>query len=443
MLKFILPIFITFIIPSWPIIISIIILLSTIIIPNLYYELTSFISKSTLISLDIIRAPLLLLTLWVSSLIIIASFKINISNRIIKEFSLILLCLTTILILRFSVNSLIIFYIIFEASLIPTLLLILGWGYQPERLQAGIYLMIYTVTASLPLLAAITFIFNQTNRLFFFSNSYILNKPLTFYLALFLSVAFLIKIPLYISHIWLPKAHVEAPVSGSIVLARILLKLGSYGLLRLLLLWPGIINKLKIIFITISLWGLFATAIICVRQQDIKSLIAYSSVGHMAIVVSGIYTSSNYGFSGSITIIVAHGLSSSILFAIANINYESTTRRSIVLTKGLLFLAPTISIWWFIATSANIAAPPTLNLIREILLLTRILSSFSISSLIIALGRFLAAAYSLILYTSSHHGAPTIFSNRLNTFSSKNILISLFHLFPLYILVFFRTSIIT
>lgn len=156
-------------------------------------------------------------------------------------------------------------------------------------------------------------------------------------------IGFLVKLPIFSTHLWLPKAHVEAPIAGSIVLAAILLKLGGYGLARMATLFQNIVSSTSSLLIRISITGAVATRLICMRQPDLKSLIAYSSVGHIGLILTGILSNSAWGISGSLIIIVAHGLSSSALFIIANLSYEITHTRSIFLTKGLITINPTIT----------------------------------------------------------------------------------------------------
>jgi len=233
----------------------------------------------------------------------------------------------------------------FECSLFPTLLLILGWGYQPERIQAGLYIIIYTIIGSLPLLLMLIFLYNTFGSLFIYFDFIYFIDYLNFnrLFWVFFIFAFMVKVPLYIFHLWLPKAHVEAPVSGSIILAGVLLKLGGYGLIRLGSICIHLSFNFSRFFISFSIYGSFITRLICLRQVDIKSLIAYSSVGHIALVIRGIITSSYLGFLGSLIIIISHGLVSSGIFCLANITYEIVSSRSLYLTKGLLIIFPSLS----------------------------------------------------------------------------------------------------
>jgi NADH-ubiquinone oxidoreductase chain 4 len=328
------------------------------------------------------------------------------------------------------------FYLFFERRLIPTLFLILGWGYQPERLQAGIYLLFYTLFASLPLLISIFFILNN----FFSINIFLLINFSCFYSLFYLSIifAFLVKIPIFLVHLWLPKAHVEAPVSGSIILAGVLLKLGGYGLLRVFpfLLLSGI--NYNFWWISIRLLGGIIISLVCIRQIDIKALIAYSSVAHMGIVLRGLITLTYWGLRGSYTLIISHGLCSSGLFCLANISYERLISRSLLINKGLLNFIPSLSLWWFLLCAGNIAAPPTLNLLGEIRLLNRIISWSWITIFFIAFISFFSAAYSLYLFSYSQQGK--IFSC-LYSFSKvyvREYLILILHWLPLNILILKR-----
>lgn len=380
--------------------------------------------------------PLFTLTLWISALIVIARSYTQILSSS-KLFLLVILILNNILIAAFSSSNLFLFYLYFEASLIPTLILILGWGYQPERLQAGVYLIIYTIFASLPLLLAISLILKNNSHLSIilrFKTDTLLINPILEVWRIIIIFAFLVKIPLYSTHLWLPKAHVEAPVAGSIILAGLLLKLGGYGVITIISLIK-LKRKFSIsIFIRISLIGAIVTRIICLRQPDLKSLIAYSSVGHIALLIARVLLLSRWGFNGRVLIIIAHGLCSSALFFLAFITYQTSQTRSLFITKGLVSLIPNLSIWWFLFCIFNIAAPPSINLISEIILLTSILRINFCLILFLILIRFLAAAYSLILYTSINHGHYNLLLNSIYIFSPLSILNLALHLAPIILL---------
>lgn len=321
-----------------------------------------------------------------------------------KSYKICITSLCLVLVLCFSSSNVIIFYVFFEISLIPTLLLILGWGYQPERLQAGTYIILYTVSASLPLLVVILW-HCSNERTIHIQSLGILRRTTSSVLTLFILGAFLFKLPIYGAHLWLPKAHVEAPLAGSIILAGILLKLGGFGLFEISVCFNLVLRSTSIIICSLSLWGGLITAIICLRQVDVKALVAYSSVGHMRIVVTGFILGSSWGYFRAVATIVAHGLSSSALFCLAYFSYKKRHTRSIFYIKGILVAYPVLSLWWFLFCCINMACPPTLNLIGELIAVPVLWNHRGYLALIIGGLIFLGAAYNMFLYSRLNHGS--------------------------------------
>nr|YP_006234097.1 NADH dehydrogenase subunit 4 [Extatosoma tiaratum]BAM10924.1 NADH dehydrogenase subunit 4 [Extatosoma tiaratum] len=386
------------------------------------------------IGCDIISYLLILLSFFICNLMIMASESINRYNYYSNMFLFFVVLLFFILFMSFSSNSLILFYLFFESSLIPTLFLIFGWGYQPERLQAGMYFLFYTLFSSLPMLFCILYFYVFFGSLTF---SLILSFDFcyfVFYLCMIFS--FLVKMPMFIVHVWLPKAHVEAPVSGSMILAGVLLKLGGYGLFRVfcLLIISGIYYNF--IWVSVSLVGGLFISMVCLRQMDLKSLIAYSSVIHMGLVLSGIMTLNCWGLIGSIILMVAHGLCSSGLFCLANIVYERLGSRSLYIIKGLINFMPSMSVWWFLLSSYNMAAPPSLNLMGEIMLFNSLISWSLMNTFLFLFLSFFSAAYSLYMYSYSQHGG--FYSGSFSFMGGylREYLLLFLHWFPLNLIIF-------
>nr|UJG45509.1 NADH dehydrogenase subunit 4 [Nemopoda nitidula] len=392
-----------------------------------------FVNISYLLGNDVISFGLILLSLWICSLMLLASESVNKYNNYSKFFVLNILLLLLFLMLTFMSMNLFMFYLFFESSLIPTLILILGWGYQPERLQAGSYLLFYTLFVSLPMLVGIFYLFRESNSLnFYLISNYMFNSELLY---LSLVLAFLVKMPMFLVHLWLPKAHVEAPVSGSMILAGIMLKLGGYGLLRVMSFLQLVALKINFIFISVSLVGGVLISLVCLRQTDLKALIAYSSVAHMGIVLAGLMTMTYWGMSGSYVLMIAHGLCSSGLFCLANITYERLGSRSLLINKGLLNFMPSLTLWWFLLSAGNMAAPPTLNLLGEISLLNSIISWSWVSMIMIALLSFFSAAYTLYLYAYSQHGKSYAGVYSFSGGKIREFLLLFLHWFPLNLLI--------
>nr|BCL84913.1 NADH dehydrogenase subunit 4 [Nodularia douglasiae biwae] len=352
---------------------------------------------------DSFSFSLISLTILVSGLSMLASVRdVWKSNNKCVEFVFSVLVLTMVLVFCFGVGSLLNFYIMFEFSLIPILLIILGWGYQPERLQAGKYMLLYTVSASLPLLILIVLVLNKGGTVFW--GWKFLEFGWGWLMVICASLAFLVKLPIYGFHLWLPKAHVEAPVAGSMILAGVLLKLGSYGLVRFFY-SLSLFSTLTIsVIFCLGLIGGIVASMVCFVQNDVKALVAYSSVGHMSLVLGGVYSNTDWGWLGCLLMMVAHGLCSSGMFFLASETYKCYSTRSLFLVKGGLVLVPGVALCWFLMCAINMAAPPSLNLWSELMLGISILSYSILFAVLTGFMTFLSGLYSWYLYSITQHG---------------------------------------
>uniref|UniRef100_UPI0030FE4451 NADH dehydrogenase subunit 4 n=1 Tax=Scorpaena brasiliensis TaxID=274699 RepID=UPI0030FE4451 len=390
---------------------------------------------------DPLSTPLLVLTCWLLPLMILASqhhTSTEPTNRQRTYLSL-LTSLQVFLILAFSATELMMFYIMFEATLIPTLIIITRWGNQTERLNAGIYFLFYTLAGSLPLLVALAILHTNAGSLSLLMMQYTAPLPLLtcadkLWWAACL-IAFLVKMPLYGAHLWLPKAHVEAPVAGSMVLAAVLLKLGGYGMIRMLTMLEPLTKELSYPFIVLALWGVVMTGSTCLRQTDLKSLIAYSSVSHMGLVVGGILIQSPWGVTGALILMIAHGLTSSALFCLANTNYERIHSRTMLLARGLQMALPLMTTWWFVSSLANLALPPLPNLMGEIMIISSLFSWSYWTLILTGAGTLITASYSLYMFLMTQRGPLPTHIIALEPSHTREHLIMALHLIPLVLLI--------
>nr|QKM77620.1 NADH dehydrogenase subunit 4 [Grus paradisea] len=391
--------------------------------------------------IDQISSPLLVLSCWLLPLMIMAS-----QNHLQHEpptrkrtFIATLIMIQPFIILAFSTTELMLFYISFEATLIPTLILITRWGNQPERLSAGIYLLFYTLISSLPLLVTILHLHTQIGTLQLtmlqLTHPTLINSWSNLLSGLALLTAFMVKAPLYGLHLWLPKAHVEAPIAGSMLLAALLLKLGGYGIMRITLLTGPLPSHLHYPFLTLALWGALMTSSICLRQADLKALIAYSSVSHMGLVIAASTIQTHWSFSGAMILMISHGLTSSMLFCLANTNYERTHSRILLLTRGLQPLLPLMATWWLLANLTNMALPPTTNLMAELTIMITLFNWSSFTIILTGIATLLTASYTLFMLLMTQRGTlPTHITSIQNSNTREHLLMAL-HIIPMLLLI--------
>nr|YP_009692134.1 NADH dehydrogenase subunit 4 [Tricentrus brunneus]ATG83183.1 NADH dehydrogenase subunit 4 [Tricentrus sp. EMHAU-15062504]QEG98468.1 NADH dehydrogenase subunit 4 [Tricentrus brunneus] len=385
-------------------------------------------SISYLFGIDYISYSLIILSFYIISLMNLASLMLIGSS----SFLFINHSICFLLLIIFSSINMLLMYISFEFILIPLMILILGWGYQPERLRSGIYLFFYTLFGSLPLFIFILFLYNDFYMIcFIFEMSFNFN----FILHISVIIPFLVKFPMFMLHFWLPKAHVQAPISGSMILAGLMLKIGGYGLIRFIYLNELFFFNYSYIWFSLGLLGSLLVSLICLIQVDLKCLIAYSSVSHMSLCMLGILTMSKIGLLGSLIMMLSHGLCSSGLFCLANFCYLRVNSRSLYLIKGMIFFMPSMSIFWFLFSSFNMGCPPSINFLSELMIIISCICYYDYSYYYLFFSSFFCACFCFYLYSYSQHG---MFSD---SFSYSNIFVSEFlllinHLYPLILLLF-------
>lgn len=283
-------------------------------------------------------------------------------------FLLLLVILEFFLVNCFVVSNLFYFFLFFEAVLFPMFFIIGIWGSRDRKIHAVYQFLLYTLVGSIFLYVALFYMLFNFDTL-----DYLVLKDLHFstfdqrllFLLFFVSFAF--KIPLFPVHIWLPEAHVEAPTFGSVILAGLLLKLGTYGMMRFLIpLFPeAVVYYMPLVF-TLVIIGIFYTSFSTIRQLDLKKIIAYSSVGHMGFVILGLFTTYVEGFSGSLFLMIGHGVVSSALFICVGLLYDRYHTRNVTDLRCLVRFMPVFGVFFLFFTLANVSFPGTFNFVAEV-----------------------------------------------------------------------------
>ena len=349
----------------------------------------------------------ILLTVFIFTLCTFASF--NLKNFQISFF-ITLFVLEFILILVFSVLDLFIFYICFEASLIPMFFIVGFWGSRSRKIKAVFYLFLYTMATALLTLVSIFYIFLQVGSTFYpdlLNYNFTETEQLFLWFCLFLTFA--TKIPMVPFHIWLPEAHVEAPTIGSVILASILLKLGGYGFIRFLLpIFPFATNFYLPFIYSLSICSIVYASFTTIRQIDLKRIIAYSSIAHMNMVVLGIFANNWQGIDGAIYLMIGHGIVSSALFFLVGVVYDRFHTRLLRYYGGLIQVMPLYGIIFFLFTLGNIGFPGTSNFIGELLILVGIFEKNALIAVFAGFGIILSAVYSMWLFNRIFFGTLKI-----------------------------------
>jgi NADH-quinone oxidoreductase subunit M len=356
------------------------------------------------LGVDGIAVPLILLTSFITMIVVLAGWEV-IQKRI-AQYMAAFLIMSGLMIGVFSALDGILFYVFWESMLIPMFLVIGIWG-GPNRVYATIKFFLYTLLGSLLMLVAFIYLFHQSNS-FEIVDYYLLPLPLSVQLFIFFAffMAFAVKIPMWPVHTWLPDAHVEAPTGGSVVLAAIMLKLGAYGFLRFAMpIAPDAAHYLATPMIVLSLIAVVYIAFVALAQQDMKKLIAYSSISHMGFVTLGLFIFNPLGMEGGIVQMISHGFISGAMFLCVGVLYDRMHSRQIADYGGVVNTMPVFTAFAVLFAMANAGLPGTSGFVGEFLVILGAVQENFWYAFLAATTLILGAAYTLWMVKRVFFGA--------------------------------------
>lgn len=379
---------------------------------------SKYLNLSFSLGIDGISIFFLILTSLLIPLCLVVSWSVNTN---IKEYLIAWLILEFFLLGVFSILDLLVFYVLFESVLVPMYVIVGLWGSRERKIRAAYFLFLYTLLGSVLMLIGILYIYYQTGTTDYETLTtvvFTLKEEKLLWLAFFASFA--TKIPMVPVHIWLPEAHVEAPTAGSVILAGVLLKLGTYGLLRFsFALFPAACFYFTPLVYSIAAIGVIYTSLTAIRQTDFKRILAYTSVAHMNLVIIGMFSFTVIGIEGAILQSLSHGFVASALFVIVGVVYDRHHTRTVKYYGGLTHMMPIYIMIFLFFTLANIGLPGTGSFVGEFLILTGSYLTNTVVTFLGATGMVLGGCYALWLFNRIAYG--NLKTQYLKKFSDLNL----------------------